>query len=105
MSSKPRKEYEHAFSVELKSKEYVERVAIPDKAEDKVLIEGFLGELEELGLVESVMLEIKGANGILRMDLREKELKELLPKRQCKGYSRRQNDEFLGERKGEKEVI
>jgi len=105
MSSRSKKEGEHAFSIELKSKEYVKRVSIPNETGDNVLIEGFLGELEELGLVEGVMLKIKGASGILRMDLQEKELKELLPKRRCKSHSRRQSDEFLDRRKGEKEAI
>jgi len=41
-------EGQHAFSVELKSKKYVKRVAIPNEAEDNVLIEGFLGKLDEL---------------------------------------------------------
>jgi hypothetical protein len=71
----------HTFSIELKSKEYLKRVAIPTEAGDTVLIEGFLGELEEVDLVEGVMLEIKGANGILRMDLKEEELNTLLKKR------------------------
>jgi hypothetical protein len=71
----------HAFSIELKSKEYLKRVAIPTEAGDTVLIEGFLGELEEVDLVEGVMLEIKGANGILRMDLKEEELNTMLKKR------------------------
>lgn len=71
----------HTFSIELKSKEYLKRVAIPTEAGDTVLIEGFLGELEEVDLVEGVMLEMKGANGILRMDLKEEELSTLLKKR------------------------
>jgi hypothetical protein len=71
---------EHTFSVELKSKEYMKRVAIPNEAGDTVLIEGFLGELEAVDLVEGVMLEVKGANGILRMDLKEEELNTLLKK-------------------------
>jgi hypothetical protein len=71
----------HTFSIELKSKEYLKRVAIPTEAGDTVLIEGFLGELEEVDLVEGVMLEIKGAKGILRMDLKEEELNTLLKKR------------------------
>ena len=70
----------HTFSIELKSKEYLKRVAIPSEAGDTVLIEGFLGELEAVDLVEGVMLEIKGANGILRMDLNEEELNTLLKK-------------------------
>ena len=71
----------HTFSIELKSKEYLKRVAIPTEAGDNVLIEGFLGELEAVDLVEGAMLEIKGANGILRMDLNEEELNTLLKKR------------------------
>ena len=78
---------EHAFSIELKSKEYVKRVAMSNEAGDRVLIEGFLGELEELSLVEDVMLEIKGANGILRLDLKEEELRKLLPKGRVKEES------------------
>lgn len=81
MSNGLEKVEKHAFSIELKSKEYLKRVAIPSEAGDTVLIEGFLGELEELDLVEGVMLEIKGANGILRMDLKEEELNTLLKKR------------------------
>ena len=69
---------EHAFSIELKSKEYLKRVTMSNEAGDKVLIEGFLGELEELSFIEGVMLELKGINGILRMDLREEELRRLL---------------------------
>jgi hypothetical protein len=81
MSNGLEKVEKHAFSIELKSKEYLKRVAIPTEAGDTVLIEGFLGELEEVDLVEGVMLEIKGANGILRMDLKEEELNTLLKKR------------------------
>ena len=69
---------EHAFSIELKSKEHVRQFAMPNDAEERVLFEGFLGELEESGCVEGVMLEMKGINGVLRMDLREEELRELL---------------------------
>jgi hypothetical protein len=70
----------HTFSIELKSKEYLKLITIPKDVEDTVSIEGFLGELEEIDLVEGVMLEIKGANGILRMDLTEEELDTLLKK-------------------------
>jgi len=44
------------------------------------LVEGYLGELEEIGLIEGIMLEIRGTNGTLRMDFNEEELKELLKK-------------------------
>ncbi len=68
------------FSIELKSKEHVRNMSLSNTHDGSVLVEGFLGELESLQLAEGMMLEIKGANGSLRMDLTEKELKELLPK-------------------------
>lgn len=71
---------EHAFSIELKSREYLKNISLSNSADRKVLIEGFLGELEEIGLVEGVMIEIKGADGSLRIELKEEELKRLLPK-------------------------
>jgi hypothetical protein len=71
---------EHAFSIEMRSKEFVRHISMSDKAQDPVLIEGFLGELEEIGIVESSMLEVRGANGVLRMDFNEEELSRLLPK-------------------------
>jgi hypothetical protein len=46
-----------------------------------VLFEGFLGELEELGMVEEVILEVKGSNGTLRIDLNEDELRKMLDKK------------------------
>jgi hypothetical protein len=71
---------EHAFSIEMRSKEFLRHISMSDKAQDPVLIEGFLGELEEIGIVESSMLEVRGANGVLRIDLKEEELRRVLPK-------------------------
>jgi len=73
-----RKEGNHAFSIELKSKEFLRNVMISNRTGETVLVEGFLGELEELSLIEGAMLELRGSNGVLRMDLREEELKRLL---------------------------
>ena len=67
----------HAFSIDLISREYLKLVAIPNDTGDNVLIEGFLGELEAVDLVEGVMLEIRGTNGTLKMDLKEEELNKL----------------------------
>ena len=75
----PQKNLGHMFSVELASKNFVKRLAIPGDSDDKVLIEGFLGELKEIGITEGIMLEIQGTNGILRIDLSEEELRKLLP--------------------------
>jgi hypothetical protein len=80
MSNGLKKVEKHAFSIELKSKKYLKLVAIPNDSGDNVLIEGFLGELEVVDLVEGVMLEIQGTNGTLKMDLKEEELRKLLTK-------------------------
>ena len=80
MPDRAKKEDEHVFSIELKSKEHVKRWAIPNENGGNVLIEGFLGNLQGLSFTEGIMLEIQGTNGTLRMDLKEEELKRLLPK-------------------------
>ncbi len=84
MSRETKEAGKHAFSVELKSKEYLKLVAMPNGAKDNVLIEGFLGDLEAVDLVEGAMLEIQGTNGTLKMDLKEEEL-NLLCKRIARG--------------------
>lgn len=69
---------ERGFSVEMKSKKYVRHISLSDESHDQVLFEGNLGELVELGMVEKIILEIKGANGTLRIDLSEDEIREML---------------------------
>ena len=73
-----KKESSHAFSIELKSKEFLRNVMIANRTGETVLVEGFLGELEEVGLVEGAMLELRGSNGVLRIDLKKEELDRLL---------------------------
>lgn len=70
----------HSFSIELRSKEFLRNVMISNRTGETVLVEGFLGELEEVSLVEGVMLELRGSNGVLRMDLKEEELEKLFDK-------------------------
>ena len=72
---------EHGFSVEMRSKEYVRRVSVSDNARDAVIFEGFLGEIEEMGIVEGVILEIRGANGTIRIDVSERDLKKIFNKK------------------------
>ena len=71
------REMEHSFSVEMKSKKYVRNISISDEDYNRVLLEGFLGELERISLIEGKMLEIKGSYGILRVDLSEEELQNM----------------------------
>jgi hypothetical protein len=77
---------EHAFSIEMYSNEFLKQVSISKNTNDSVLIEGFLGKIKELNFVEGLMLEIKGENGVLRMDLELEELnllKRQIPARKC----------------------
>ena len=42
------------------------------------MIEGFVGELTEVELIEDILLQIKATNGVLRIDLTRDELKKAL---------------------------
>jgi hypothetical protein len=72
----------HSFSIEMKSERYVQRVSFLDKENGKVFFEGCLGELENVVMVEDVMLEIEGRNGVLKLDITQQEMEKCLnPKR------------------------
>jgi hypothetical protein len=76
--SSRRKESGHCFSIELKSREFLRNLMISNRTGETVLLEGFLGELEEMSLVEGGLLEVRGSNGVLRMDVKEEDLEALL---------------------------
>ncbi len=69
---------EHSFSVEMKSKKHVRHISVSNESHDRVLFEGSLGKLKELSMIEGAVLEVRGANGILRIDLSEDELRKML---------------------------
>ena len=69
-----RKTEEHSFSIELKSKRGVKRMSFSNKENSHIFFEGNLGELANVSLVEGVMLEIEGVNGVLRLDITQQEL-------------------------------
>jgi hypothetical protein len=71
---------EHDFSIELASSEQLRGVSIPRSKCQRVLLEGTLGELVRISLVESVMLEIQCSQGTLRMDLTEDEYRKAATK-------------------------
>ena len=52
-------------------------ISISDEEYNRVLFEGFLGELNKISHTEGRMLEIKGSNGVLRIDLSEDELNKM----------------------------
>jgi hypothetical protein len=57
------------FSVEMKSKRYVKSISISNESHDRVLFEGDLGELEGVSFIGGSMLEVRGSNGVLRVEL------------------------------------
>ena len=66
---------EHSFSVEMKSEHSVSRMSFLDKENANILFEGFLGELKKISFIEGPMLQIEGANGVLRIDITQEDLK------------------------------
>ncbi len=72
---------EHSFSVQLKSKDHVTNISMSEKSGEAVLLEGVLGELEGLEILEETVLRIAGTNGTLMIDLTEDELRDMLSKK------------------------
>lgn len=66
-----------SFSVEIKSKIYLDKISIQDD-DQGVLIEGDYGELCYLSLHEDKLLEIQGSNGVFRIEVLRSELDRLL---------------------------
>ncbi|HVP93114.1 MAG TPA: hypothetical protein VMS94_05180 [Acidobacteriota bacterium] len=67
---------ERGFSVELKSKRNLKTVTLTNGSSDGVLVEGTIGELVQATLAEGIILEIVGKKGVLRVDLREDEIRK-----------------------------
>ncbi|MHA1594139.1 MAG: hypothetical protein ACTSXX_05280 [Candidatus Baldrarchaeia archaeon] len=72
---------EHSFSVQLKSKDHVTNMSMSEKSGEAVLLEGVLGELEGLEVLEEAVLRITGTNGTLMIDLTEDELRDMISKK------------------------
>jgi hypothetical protein len=70
---------ENTFSIELHSKEHL-GLDQSKEVVGPVLLEGTLGKILTLEFVEGVMLELKGTDGVLRMDITESEWNKLLRK-------------------------
>jgi hypothetical protein len=62
------------FSVEIESQKHLTNVSISNNSRERVLIEGFLGDFSEIEMIEDVLIQFKGAYGVLRIDLSEDEL-------------------------------
>jgi hypothetical protein len=73
---------DRGFTAEISSKRYVKNVSISNEAHDRVLFEGVFGELQEVYMVDDSVLEIKGTEGTLRIDVTKQELARIFEKRQ-----------------------
>lgn len=73
---------EHSFSIEMKTEGAVKRMSFLGNENSQVFFEGFLGKLRNINMIEGEMLEIAGTNGILRLDITQKEIEEsIMPKK------------------------
>ena len=73
-----RKIGEHTFSIEMRSKNSLKHISLSDRSVEPVLIQGELGGLEGVYLLEGVTLEVRGVKGTLRLDISKEELEMLL---------------------------
>jgi hypothetical protein len=80
---------EHTFSIEMGSRRSLRNVTLSESSQEAVLIEGALGGIEEITLHEDIMLEIKGSNGTLRIDIDREGLEGCLRKKDAKKDDRR----------------
>ncbi len=71
----------HSFSVQMKKTMSISGLAISRKKEG-VFLEGELGPIEDIELIEGRVLTIQGENGTIRIDICEDELRlALKPKK------------------------
>lgn len=80
-----KKTEEHSFSIEMKTEHCVRRMSFLDKETGTVFFEGFLGELKNVAMVEGVMLEIEGENGVLKLDITQQEMENYLAPKKANG--------------------
>ena len=64
----------HTFSVELASKRSLCHMMVSEDGETEVFIEGTLGNILGVELIEGIMLQISGEKGVLRIDISEEDL-------------------------------
>ena len=69
-----------AFSIEITSREHLSNISI-SAGRNGVIVEGDIGDLKKVSLIESLLLEIIGTHGTLRFDIKESELEQVLKTR------------------------
>jgi hypothetical protein len=63
------------------SKDHINRISVSNEPNGEVMFEGELGGLVSIELIEGILLQITGDNGVFRIDLTEKELSHGLSKK------------------------
>jgi hypothetical protein len=74
---------QHSFSIEVESQDHIKSLALNGKGRG-VLVEGVLGGLKSLGLVDDAVLVVEGEYGTLRLDLTSEEMSEMHRKKEVK---------------------
>jgi len=75
---------EHTFSIELISRSSLKSVAVDENSKG-VLVEGNLGHLVEVKLLEDMIFELRGTQGTLRLDVSRGDLESCLLKKDTGG--------------------
>ena len=57
------------FSVELKEKKFVKNISLSNESHERVLLNGVLGRLSSITVIEDSVLEFIGENGVIRIDV------------------------------------
>ena len=77
-----KKNEQHSFSIEMSLERSVRKISYLDEKNGHFFFEGFLGKLQSITLVEDVMLEIEGKNGVIKLDITRQELEKDLTSKQ-----------------------
>lgn len=75
----------HSFSIEMVSKDHMTKVSVCNEPKKEVIFEGELGDIASVELIEGLMLEITGDNGVIRLDITEVELAQGLARKKIGG--------------------
>jgi hypothetical protein len=67
----------HSFSIEMPSRNSINNLSI-NGGSTGAIIEGDLGDNISFEIIEGIMLQISGENGVFRLDLREGESDTIL---------------------------
>ena len=78
MSEKSESKLARSFSIELSRGDQIRRVSFPEGSGKGLMIEGLIGEVTEIEIIEDILLEIRATDGVLRIELSRDELKNTL---------------------------